>query len=100
MLIAETEYRHRVETDIRPFHDVLLGLFFITIGMKLDWHVLIAHWWLVILLTSLPVVAKFVLIAGLAKLFQAPPNRCAPASSWPRRANSASCCSRWAPSSS
>ena len=73
MLIAETEYRHQVETDIRPFHDVLLGLFFITIGMKLDWHVLIAHWWLVILLTSLPVVAKFVLIAGLAKLFQAPP---------------------------
>ena len=30
MLIAETEYKHQVETDIRPFHDVLLGLFFIT----------------------------------------------------------------------
>ena len=38
MLIAETEYKHQVETDIRPFHDVLLGLFFITIGMLLDWH--------------------------------------------------------------
>ncbi len=38
MLIAETEYKHQVETDIRPFHDVLLGLFFITIGMKLDWR--------------------------------------------------------------
>ena len=36
MLIAETEYKHQVETDIRPFHDVLLGLFFITVGMKLD----------------------------------------------------------------
>ncbi|MBP6465981.1 MAG: cation:proton antiporter, partial [Rubrivivax sp.] len=35
MLVAETEYKHQVETDIRPFHDVLLGLFFITIGMKL-----------------------------------------------------------------
>ena len=42
MLIAETEYKHQVETDIRPFHDVLLGLFFITIGMKLDWHVVVA----------------------------------------------------------
>ena len=38
MLIAETEFKHQVETDIRPFHDVLLGLFFITIGMKLDWR--------------------------------------------------------------
>jgi CPA2 family monovalent cation:H+ antiporter-2 len=40
MLIAETDYKHRIENDIRPFHDVLLGLFFITIGMKLDWQVL------------------------------------------------------------
>ena len=37
MLISETEFKHQVETDIRPFHDVLLGLFFITIGMMLDW---------------------------------------------------------------
>ena len=48
MLIAETEYKHQVETDIRPFHDVLLGLFFITIGMKLDWRPLVDTWWLVI----------------------------------------------------
>ena len=39
MLIAETDFKHKVENDIRPFHDVLLGLFFITIGMKLDWEV-------------------------------------------------------------
>jgi CPA2 family monovalent cation:H+ antiporter-2 len=38
ILISETEYKHQVETDIRPFHDVLLGLFFITIGMLLDWR--------------------------------------------------------------
>jgi len=73
MLIAETEYKHQVETDIRPFHDVLLGLFFITIGMKLDWRPLVDHWWLVLLLTALPVVAKFALIAGLARLFRSPP---------------------------
>ncbi|WP_040894300.1 cation:proton antiporter, partial [Verminephrobacter aporrectodeae] len=47
VLISETEYRHQVETDIRPFHDVLLGLFFITIGMLLDWHILIERWALV-----------------------------------------------------
>jgi CPA2 family monovalent cation:H+ antiporter-2 len=73
MLISETEYRHQVETDIRPFHDVLLGLFFITIGMKLDWRPLVDSWWLVILLTALPILAKFVLIAGLARLFRTPP---------------------------
>ncbi|HEV6964264.1 cation:proton antiporter [Roseateles sp.] len=73
MLIAETEYKHQVETDIRPFHDVLLGLFFITIGMKLDWRPLVDSWWLVILLTVLPVLAKFALIAALARLFRSPP---------------------------
>lgn len=73
MLVAETEYKHQVETDIRPFHDVLLGLFFITIGMKLDWRPVIDQWLLVLLLTMLPVVAKFVLVAALARLFGAAP---------------------------
>ena len=73
MLIAETEYKHQVETDIRPFHDVLLGLFFITIGMKLDWRPVLDQWALVLLLTLVPVVVKFALIAGLARLFKAPP---------------------------
>jgi CPA2 family monovalent cation:H+ antiporter-2 len=45
MLISETEYKHQVETDIRPFHDVLLGLFFITIGMMLDWRLVLAGRW-------------------------------------------------------
>ncbi|ANH69780.1 monovalent cation:proton antiporter family protein [Mitsuaria sp. 7] len=72
MLIAETEYKHQVELDIRPFHDVLLGLFFITIGMRLDWQTLVYQWPLVIILTLVPTLAKFVLVAGLAKLFQAP----------------------------
>jgi monovalent cation:H+ antiporter-2, CPA2 family len=73
MLIAETEYKHQVETDIRPFHDVLLGLFFITIGMKLDWHAVLNQWPLVLLLTLAPVLAKFMLVALLARLFGAAP---------------------------
>jgi CPA2 family monovalent cation:H+ antiporter-2 len=36
MLIGETEYRYQVEEDIKPFRDVLLGLFFVAIGMRLD----------------------------------------------------------------
>jgi monovalent cation:H+ antiporter-2, CPA2 family len=73
MLVAETEYKHQVETDIRPFHDVLLGLFFITIGMKLDWRPVIEQWPLVLLLTTLPILAKFVLVAALARAFGAQP---------------------------
>jgi CPA2 family monovalent cation:H+ antiporter-2 len=73
MLIAETEYKHQVETDIRPFHDVLLGLFFITIGMKLDWRPVLDQWYLVLMLTVLPVLAKFVLVAALARMFGAAP---------------------------
>ncbi|MDP4301127.1 monovalent cation:proton antiporter family protein [Leptothrix discophora] len=72
MLIAETEYKHQVETDIRPFHDVLLGLFFITIGMKLDLHPVLERWHLVLLLSTAPVIAKGILVAGLARLTGAP----------------------------
>ncbi len=73
MLVAETEYKHQVETDIRPFHDVLLGLFFITIGMKLDWRPVLDRWFLVLMLTSVPVLAKFVLVAAIARAFRSAP---------------------------
>ena len=73
MLVAETEFKHQVETDIRPFHDVLLGLFFITVGMKLDWRPVLDQWPLVLLMTSAPVLLKFVLVAALARAFGAQP---------------------------
>ena len=69
MLISETEYKHQVEEDIKPFRDVLLGLFFITIGMLLNVRLVFENWWLVLLLLAGPVLLKFGLIAGLAKLF-------------------------------
>lgn len=71
MLISETEYKHQVEEDIKPFRDVLLGLFFITIGMLLNVTLVLQNWWLVLLLLLVPVLFKFVLIAGLAKAFGA-----------------------------
>lgn len=71
MLISETEFKHQVETDIRPFHDVLLGLFFITIGMMLDWRLVLARWPLVLLLVTLPVLFKLVLVTVLSKILGA-----------------------------
>ncbi|MEY3638038.1 MAG: Glutathione-regulated potassium-efflux system protein KefC [Pseudomonadota bacterium] len=68
MLISETEFKHQVETDIKPFHDVLLGLFFITIGMMLDWRIVLERWEFVLLLVTVPVAFKFVLIAALTRM--------------------------------
>ena len=72
MLVSETEYKHQVETDIRPFHDVLLGLFFITIGMLLDWRQVVEHWALVLTLVVLPVTFKLVVVTVLARGLGAP----------------------------
>ena len=68
MLISETEFKHQVETDIRPFHDVLLGLFFITVGMMLDWRLVLERWPLVLLLVTVPVLFKLVLITVLSRV--------------------------------
>src|SRR5688572_3779776 len=67
MLVSETEFKHQVETDIRPFHDVLLGLFFITIGMSLDWHIVVERWRLVAVLLVLPLGFKLGLVTLLAR---------------------------------
>ena len=72
MLISETQYKHQVETDIRPFHDVLLGLFFISIGMMLDWRLVLERWPLVLLLVIVPVLFKAVLVTGLTRGLGAP----------------------------
>jgi CPA2 family monovalent cation:H+ antiporter-2 len=67
MLIAETEFKHEVEADIRPFHDVLLGLFFITIGMMLDWSIVLQRWPLVFMLMGASLLLKLVLITVLTR---------------------------------
>ncbi|GGE83028.1 potassium efflux system protein [Massilia psychrophila] len=69
MLVSETQYKHQVEEDIKPFRDVLLGLFFITVGMLLNVALVIEHWPIVLILLVGPVLLKFALIALLAKLF-------------------------------
>jgi len=71
MLISETEFKHRVEEDIKPFRDVLLGLFFVTIGMLLNVRVVIDNFGWVMLALVLPVAFKFSLIFLLARGFGA-----------------------------
>lgn len=64
MLLAETEYRHQVEAVIRPFRDVLLGFFFITIGTVLDLGLLAREFAVV----SMLVAGLYVLKAGVVTL--------------------------------
>lgn len=70
MLIAETEYRYQVEDDIKPFRDVLLGLFFITIGMLLNFSVLRDNFVLVLLVLLAMATLKFLIVFGLASAFR------------------------------
>ena len=72
MLISETEYRYQVEEDIKPFRDVLLGLFFVTVGMMLDLRLVAGALALVALVFALLVGAKFALIVLLSRIFGSP----------------------------
>ncbi len=69
MLISETRYRYQVESDIAPFRDILLGLFFISVGMLLDFNYLLQNIGLVLLLLAGFVLFKAVVVAALVRAF-------------------------------
>ncbi len=67
MVLGETEFRHQVESAIRPFRDVLLGLFFIGIGMLFDPAVLPAIWDVALLGAAVLLAVKLALVAGIVR---------------------------------
>lgn len=69
MLISETEYRYQVESDIRPFRDVLMGLFFLTIGMTLDLGAVLDQLGGTLVMLALLVFGKLALVAVLTRRF-------------------------------
>lgn len=73
MLISETQYRYQVEDDIKPFRDVLLGLFFITIGTYLDLHVVAENFFWVLGFLALLLGGKLGVGWGLSRLLGASP---------------------------
>jgi CPA2 family monovalent cation:H+ antiporter-2 len=69
MLLSETEFRHQTEAVIKPFQDILLGLFFVSVGMMLDLRLLLAQLPLVLLMLGALLVVKAVLVFGIVRQF-------------------------------
>ena len=69
MLLSETEFRHQTEAVIKPFQDILLGLFFVSVGMLLDLRLLLMQLPLVLLLLVSLLVVKTVIILGIVRQF-------------------------------
>ena len=69
MLLAETEFRHQTEAVIKPFRDVLLGLFFVSVGMLLDLRLLLSQLPLVMLLLATLLVVKAALVTFIVRRF-------------------------------
>lgn len=68
MLLGESHYRHQIEADIRPFRDILLGLFFVSIGMLIDLQLFLHHGFLIVGLTLALMLIKGAVVATLVKL--------------------------------
>lgn len=69
VMLADSPYRHALEADIEPFRGLLLGLFFIAIGMTLDLATVQGQWLLVLTLVVAVMGVKTLVIMGLARLF-------------------------------
>lgn len=70
MALSETPYRHVIRTEVKPFRGLLLGFFFITVGMSLDGQVLIANWPQVLLFLVSLLAIKAMLVATAALAFR------------------------------
>lgn len=69
IMLAETEFQHHVQTEVRPFKDVLMGLFFISVGTQFNWHVVVDYPLDVFVLTAGIMVGKGLAITLITRLF-------------------------------
>ena len=71
VLLSDSTFRHQLEADVEPFRAILLGLFFLSVGMSLDISVVAADWRLVLGGLAAFMVVKALGIYGVARLFRA-----------------------------
>ncbi|QPB18927.1 monovalent cation:proton antiporter-2 (CPA2) family protein [Rhizobium sp. 007] len=69
VMLSSSSYRHQIESDIEPFRGLLMGLFFMAVGMSLDLSVVAAEWWLLVSMLVAFTVAKGVVVYAVARTF-------------------------------
>lgn len=67
ILLADSEYRHEIESHLEPFKGLLLGLFFVSVGMSVDWTLVLAHWPMVLLGVCALLLVKALVLYPLAR---------------------------------
>jgi CPA2 family monovalent cation:H+ antiporter-2 len=74
LMLADSAFRHELEADIEPFRSILLGLFFIAVGMSINLDTILHSWWLVATLVPGVMVVKAAILYALSRLFGASHN--------------------------
>ena len=69
MIIGETEFRHKVEDDMRPFHDIMIGIFFIVMGLSLKLPVIAQHFGLILGILAGITVIKLILTTLIVSVY-------------------------------
>ena len=69
MMISETPYRHVIQTEAKPFRNLLLGFFFITVGMSFDWRILLGYWEEILVFLTGLIAIKAVLVTAAVRAF-------------------------------
>ncbi len=77
VVLADSEYRHELESDIEPFKGILLGIFFISIGAGFDFHLISQHILLILGISFGLIVVKFIILFLVSWIFKMPKKECA-----------------------
>src|SRR5690606_23410304 len=71
VLLSESSFRHQLEADVEPFRGLLLGLFFLGVGMALDLNIIAANWAVIAISVPAFMILKMAVIYGVARLLKA-----------------------------
>src|SRR5690606_4895733 len=71
VLLSESSFRHQLEADVEPFRGLLLGLFFLGVGMALDLNIIAANWTVIAISVPAFMIIKMAVIYGVARFLKA-----------------------------